>query len=148
MTAHPTAALTIDWLRPTAHGALGLSAGMTANEIAAIVGELRASGLHNPALRRHEQLAKLPDGTLTELSCITEDERLIELQAIVKLYAAAPKRSIVDAIAAALDGVASVATPKRKWTADTATFQLTASSDDVLEEGMPIDIQLTVRWGS
>lgn len=139
----------LEWLRPTRDGLLGLRGGIDFESVSSVLrqaGSLREGRLPSPALRLLEGFGELTSTVLTESACVLRDGALVEVRAHLKLHEAAPKRGLVDAIGAALDALGAARQSSRKWTLDSMTFELRASADDVLDEGMPIDVETSVRW--
>lgn len=138
----------LEWLKPTREGLLGLRGAMDVESASSVLrqtGSVREGSLPSPALRLLESFGELTSDVLFESACVFRDGALVEARAHVKLYDAAAKRELIDAIGAALDAIGAAREPGR-WTLDGATFAVRASADDVLEEGMPIDLETTVRW--
>lgn len=130
------------WLRIDSSGCVGLRRGMSEAELTAALGTVREGFLPAPHLRLFEHFASAVDGATVE--AVLFDERLGEVRANVHVYSVADRKALLDGITAELDRLG--ARQGGKWTFADTTFQLRASAADVLEEGMPVVVTLTVTW--
>ncbi len=151
----------IDWLKPTQDGVLGLKQGMSEGDLQAAMGkgsEQKFSG----NLRRWNYTWSGNGAVMGDVACIIRGGSLTEVLIEVSAYRHTPVAEAFNTIAAQLDTLTDSEGPqgkweeaqrgqkftpkKREWTLD-GVWKLTMGQD-VLNEGMPIIVELTVNWAN
>lgn len=139
-------ARTLAWLDLHATGLLGLERGMSDAELAEMLGTVREGHLPSEHLRAFEHVPAPDTEVNASVECVLDHGRLSEVRVGLFTYEVGLRQRLLDAVASALDGLGDAHTPKRRWVIEGSNFELRADPEDVLEEGMPAMVTVSVTW--